>query len=377
MKKLSFNILILILVFGYGCTPEPLEIELENQFGALPKIPFSPQENPTTPKKIELGEALFWDPILSGEKDVACVTCHHPKNGYTENLDLSIGVGGQGLSTQRNGGTLVKRNSITLLNSAFNGIDEEKFYDPNNAVMFWDNREKSLELQAIQPMLSAEEMRGNTYAEADALDSIVLRLEKIPAYVTLFESAFGNPTITPVKIGNAIAAFERTLVATNSRFDQYVRGDEDALTILEKRGMIAFNEVGCSNCHSGPMFSDFQLHILSVPENDKLTTPDDGDGTFAFRTASLRNLKFTAPYMHNGIFESLEDVLEFYDDVDGESQNPNISSDQLDQKLKDLNFADDKTDAIIAFIKTLNDDSFPKEELEQVPSGLPVGGNIE
>jgi len=125
------------------------------------------------------------------------------------------------------------------------------------------------------------------------------------------------------------------------------------------------------------MFSDYELHILTVPDNEKLSTPDDGNGEFAFRTPTLRNLGLTAPYMHNGIFPSLEEVMAFYDDVDDESMNPNIASSQRDDKLNLLNIPDDKVASIIAFLNTLNDEGFDKSVPVEVPSGLAPGGNIE
>ena len=178
-------------------------------------------------------------------------------------------------------------------------------------------------------------------------------------------------------MGRAIAAFERTLISNNSRFDQYARGDVGALSSLEIRGMINFSEVGCDNCHNGPMFSDYELHVLGVAENKKLNTPDDGDGTFAFRTPSLRNLALTAPYMHNGIFKTLDEVLEFYDDVDDEIQNPNITTSSRDEKLNRLKLQDDKVASIIAFLSALNDEDFDRTVPTSVPSKLNPGGNIK
>ena len=124
-------------------------------------------------------------------------------------------------------------------------------------------------------------------------------------------------------------------------------------------------------------FSDYEMHVLTVPENDKLKILDKGNGDFAFRTPTLRNLGMTAPYMHNGVFETLEDVLQFYDDVDEDSQNPNIPSALRDEKLRQLQLSDDKVASIIAFLDSLNDKNFDTEILKEVPSGLPPGGNIQ
>jgi len=373
----KYLILITASIILFSCTPEPLNIELENQFGQLPRTIIYPSNNQPSLEKKELGRLLFWDPILSGNKDVACVSCHHPEHGYAEQLELSIGVGGVGLSKDRKNGTLIKRNAPTIINVAYNGILPGKTYIPDAAPMFWDNRVLSLENQAIQPILSKEEMRGSSIAEDAIIDTILHRLNAIPEYKLRFQEVFGEDGITEENVGKAIANFERSLVANNSRFDQYANGDMNALTALELRGMINFTEVGCANCHNGPMFSNFELHVLTVPENQKLETPDKGNGDFAFRTPTLRNLDFTAPYMHNGVFNSLDEVMAFYDDVDDESQNPNVSSQNKDKKLGDLNIPDDKVASIIAFLKSLNDENFDDTILTEVPSKLQAGGNIQ
>lgn len=376
MNKHFLTISSFLLAGLYACGPETLNPEQVNQFGNLPVHVISPRDNPISTDKVELGKALFWDPIMSGNRDVACVTCHHPNNNYAEFLDLSIGVGGTGLSANRRHGTLVKRNAPTVLNTAYNGINSSGFYSPETAPMFWDNRNQSLEEQAIQPLLSAEEMRGTDIAENQIMDTIIQRLNKIPEYVAMFENAFGPKSISTENIGRAIASFERTLTANNSRFDQYVRGDQNALSSFELRGMSNFMDAGCISCHSGPMFSDYELHVLTVPENRKLNEPDNGDGQFAFRTPTLRNLNKTGPYMHNGVFNTLEEVMEFYDDVDDESQNPHVPSNRRAAELDELDFPDRNVEAIIAFLNTLNDDNFNKEIPDRVPSGLNPGGKI-
>ena len=193
---------------------------------ALPMEIQFPKENPTTTEKVALGKLLFYDPILSGNKDVACATCHHPETGYAEFLDISIGVNGKGLGSTRefeepNNIPFVKRNAQTVLNTAFNGIDVSNHYDPDTAPMFWDDRVKSLEGQALEPILALEEMRGRTFAEDEILHEVVDRLQGIEEYQRLFESAFPEDVvISSDNLGKAIAAFERTLITNNSRFDQ-------------------------------------------------------------------------------------------------------------------------------------------------------------
>jgi len=359
----------------------------------LPRTARAPADNPTTPARVALGRLLFWDPVLSGPRDVACATCHHPRFGYAENRDLSIGVTGVGLGHRRRfaaGGSipLVKRNSQTILNVAFSGSDIGGQYDPSAAPMFWDVRARSLEAQALEPLKALEEMRGHTYPEEQAVDTVVARLEASAEYRRLFAAAFGGErAVTAANLGRALAAFQRTLTATNAPFDRSMRGDRDAMSDSQLRGMRRFERIGCVRCHNGPMFSDYKLHVLGVPDNAALPASDAGAGDrgtgdrYAFRTASLRNLAFTAPYMHSGIFATLEDVLEFYDDVDsrrGNDRNPNVSREELDPLLRQLRGVDEDDEDLIAFLEeALSDPGFDRTIPPRVPSGLPVGGRIQ
>jgi len=357
----------------------------------LPRTARAPAANPSTPEKVALGRLLFWDPVLSGPKDVACGTCHHPEFGYAENRDLSIGVTGAGLGHRRRFAAgssipLVKRNSQTILNVAFVGSDEQGNYDPATAPMFWDVRAKGLEAQALEPLKALEEMRGRTYAEDKAVETVVARLNEVPEYRRLFAQAFGGTRpVTPANLGNALAAFQRSIVANNAPFDRYMRGDRAAMNASQLAGMRRFERVGCANCHNGPMFSDYKLHVLGVPDNPALPTDPGAEGRYAFRTASLRNLRFTAPYMHSGIFNTLEDVLEFYDDVDNgggrrggrnNDRNANVSRDELDPLLRQLRGVDDDDFELLAFLDALSDEKFDRNIPKTVPSGLPVGGTI-
>jgi cytochrome c peroxidase len=349
----------------------------------LPETIQDPPGNRSDARKVALGRLLFWDPILSGRKDVACATCHHPQFGYAENLDLSIGVNGVGLGGRRHfeaGNTIpfVKRNSQTILNVAFNGIDQAGTYDPAKAPMFWDLRALSLEAQALEPIKAFEEMRGDVYSESEALTEVVARLARVAEYRALFRGAFGGrQPVTAENMGKALAAFQRTLVARNSPFDRYMRGDLGAMTAEQVRGMEQFDRAGCGNCHTGPMFSDFKPHVLGVPDNAKLPGSDGGiSGSYAFRTPTLRNLRFTAPYMHSGTFATLQDVLAFYVNGRRRPRNPNVGRDQLDPLLSRLNLGRRRSD-IIEFLNALNDDGFDKQAPSRVPSGLRPGGNIQ
>ncbi|MCC6243296.1 MAG: cytochrome-c peroxidase [Gemmatimonadaceae bacterium] len=390
----------LALCLGSGLPAQP-------PMRALPTTADAPADNPTTAEKIALGRLLFWDPILSGHKDVACATCHHPDFGYAEPLDVSIGAHGQGLGTSRTftsgqPARFVKRNSQTLLNTAVNGITASGTYEPATAPMFWDVRTQGLEAQALEPIKAMEEMRGTAYSEDDALATVVSRLTDNREYQTLFARAFGMPrAVSAENIGRALAAFQRSLLANNAPFDRYVRGDSSAMSAAQIRGMATFQAVGCSNCHSGPMFSDYRTHVLAVPENAKLAVPDSGvKASFAFRTASLRNLAYSAPYMHNGTIATLPQVVQFYtragrgggrgrggggapDGTGGRgggrggfTQNPHVTRAQLDPLLFQLRLRGGRQDDLLAFLDALNDREFDRTVPSRVPSGLKVGGAI-
>jgi cytochrome c peroxidase len=392
MNKTAVGLTVAALAFGaslYVAT----DVNSQEVRTALPRTAKAPAANPGTPAKVTLGRLLFWDPVLSGPKDVACATCHHPDFGYAENRDLSIGVTGSGLGHRRRfaaGGSIpfVKRNSQTILNVAFSGSDERGNYDPATAPMFWDVRAKGLEAQALEPLKALEEMRGRTFAEDKAVDAIVARVNEIPEYRRLFATAFGQVRpITPQNLGNALAAFQRSIVANNAPFDRYMRGERGAMTASQVEGMRRFERIGCVNCHNGPMFSDYKLHVLGVPDNPALPATDPGaENRYAFRTAPLRNLRFTAPYMHNGVFNTLEDVLEFYDDVDNgggrnnrrnNDRNVHVSREQLDPLVRQLRGVDDDDGELLAFLDALSDGNFDKTIPKSVPSGLPVGGRIQ
>jgi cytochrome c peroxidase len=354
----------------------------QDALSALPKAVDAPADNPSSAEKVALGKLLFWDPILSGNKDVACATCHHPRFGYADDRDLPIGVNGIGLGPSRrfassNAGPFVKRNSPSLLNVGFNGIDESGHYDPATAPMFWDMRVTSLETQALQPIKTSEEMRGNAYPEDKALNAVVARLNAIPEYRARFRKAFGEDNaVNAANVGKGIATFERTLVANNSPFDRYMRGDRNALTDEQIAGMQVFERVGCANCHSGPMFSDYRPHVLGVPDNPELAESDRGmaDEPYAFRTPSLRNLGFTAPYMHDGVFDTLREVIRFYRRP---PRNPNVTRGEVDPLVRRLGRVRRNAGEIIAFLEALNDDSFDKSVPSRVPSGLSPGGRIQ
>jgi cytochrome c peroxidase len=369
---------------------QPVNTAAQARLAALPLKAPTPPDNPTTAERVALGRLLFWDPILSGPKDVACATCHHPDFGYSDGLDLSVGTNGVGLGSTRSfapGHPVrpVKRNSQTVLNVAFNGLTVGTEPAPATAPMFWDIRVRSLEAQALEPLKALEEMRGDAYPEDRAVTQVITRLNAIPEYRRLFSLAFGGErAITQANLGRALAAFQRTLVAANAPFDRYMRGDTTAMTLEQIRGMERFQSAGCINCHNGPMLSDFATHVLGVPDSAKLAQPDTGiNKTYAFRTPSLRNLGATSPYMHNGAFTSLEQVLNFYQRVSrgggrrggGQVLNAQVGREQIDPLARQLNLRGGQRD-IVAFLRALDDPTFDRNIPDRVPSGLAVGGRL-
>ncbi|RYY14143.1 MAG: cytochrome-c peroxidase, partial [Chitinophagaceae bacterium] len=296
----------------------------------------------------------------------------------------SIGVNGHGLSEKRkfpakNDIPFTKRNSQTILNTAYNGINENGNYSPENAPMFWDLRAKGLEEQALLPIKTFEEMRGHGFNEELIAGEIERRINSIPQYKKLFRDVFGEGAITAVHVSKALASFQRSLVANNSRFDKYMRGDKSAMSTREIEGMQLFINTGCARCHNGPMLSDYKIHVLGVADNELLAVPDSGfQNKYGFRTPSLMNLRLTRPYMHNGKINQLKEVMTFYEDLPGKDvPNKNVTKEQVDTLARMLKLDFKNINTILEFLTTLNDDKYDRKVPTSVPSGLPVGGKIK
>lgn len=382
-------LVVLVLSGCEGFSAAPVEFGVEDvvTVGSVETIEIRGTVLTSLPKtrpevdaqRAELGRLLFWDPILSGDRDIACATCHLPALAYSDGLKRSIGTGGAGRGTDRitNGVVPVPRNAQTLINVVWNGINEAGLFDPRQAPMFWDNRATGLREQAIEPLLSAQEMRGGGFTRQEILPELVSRLNNNDEYVQLFRQAYEMTGITDDLIADALATFQSTLIASNSAFDKWMRGDSDAMSDRQVSGMQEFVIAGCAECHSGPLFSDFELHVLGVQEAKGLAVADDGDGNFAFRTPTLRQLKFTAPYFHGGQFGRLSSAVNFYDDPDG-SSNPLVPRSSLDEDFLAIPEMEDGRGAIIIeFLNALNDEDFDKQIPSAVPSGLPPGGFTE
>ena len=350
-----------------------------NQQKAAPTLPAPVTEadfrdpGPNAKAQIALGKALFYDKILSGNRNIACASCHHPKHGTADGLSLSVGEGGRGLGPARDTGAghdavteRVPRNAPALFNL---GAVEftDMFHDgrvamtPDGLVSpagdaLPDGLESVVAAQALFPVTSPGEMAGqageNPVADAAAAgdlprvwDLLADRLRAIPEYVEMFEAAYGvgADDITMVHAANAIAVFEADAWrADQSPFDRYLRGETHVLSSSARRGMeLFYGEAGCSGCHAGKFQTDHSYHAIGMPQ----IGPGKGDGAaghedfgrervtgqaedrYAFRTPSLRNVTLTAPYGHAGSYATLEDVILHH--VDPEGALASFDRDQL------------------------------------------------
>ena len=349
--------ILLILLGLAGCEEAgaPADAPAEpytSFFTPIPEAAVFPDDNPFSAAKRDLGEFLFWDPILSGRMNVACASCHHPDHGWADGRAFSIGVDGAGLGPRRSGTMATPFHAPTVLNVAFTGLLQT---DPGDGFVsggyFWDLRAATLEDQAIQPIKSELEMRSSDFLEDEIVPEVLLRLSLIPEYQDLFAAAFDDPEpISEENIGRALATFQRTLITRPTRFDRFLDGDDSALSDAEVIGLNKFINGGCTNCHSGPMLSDNLIDETMPVQTDKP----------AVRTPSMRNVELTPPFMHDGSHATLRDAIALYEDRD-----------DLDVTLSDDDFGD-----IEVFLRTLTDPDFPRQIPDYVPSQLPVGGDI-
>ncbi len=298
--------------------------------GPLPVTVPVPPTNLNYHAKVELGKRLFSDGRLSKNNQISCAFCHLPTAGFADPRQTSIGVDG------KVGG----RQAPTVFNTAF------------NSSLFWDGRAGSLEEQVLGPIQNPLEM-GETH------ENVVEKLRKIKGYQEQFRVVFGTD-VSLQGIANAIAAYERTIISTNSHFDQYVLGDKKAMDDAAIRGLALFKgKARCILCHNGPNFTDGKFHNLGVPqigprEEDLgryyVTQTERDKG--AFKTPTLRSISETAPYMHDGAFKTIVEVIIFLDQ--GGGPNPYLSP-----LVKPLGLTDDEKGDLLAFLKVLTGETIP------------------
>ncbi|MFT7899221.1 cytochrome c peroxidase [Tenacibaculum ascidiaceicola] len=344
-KSIHFTLLLLLII---SCsskgeeesvyTPVQTSLEIPELFQQKLIAPVIPTNNPLTIEGIALGKKLFFDPILSKDNTQSCASCHDPKNAFTDDTRFSEGIDGK----------FGTRNSMPLFNLAWNF--DERF--------MWDGKELSIERQAFSPVRNPIEMHSDW-------KNVAKKLQEHAQYPTLFKQAFGASKIDSTLVTKAIAQFERTLISGNSKFDQYLLGKVE-LTLEEQNGFNVFMDEtrgDCFHCHgsdNNPLWTDNKFHNNGLDE----TFTDLGLGAVTgdpndhgkFRSPSLRNLKFTAPYMHDGRFATLEEVINHY------SEGLKLSStiDPLMKKASQggVQLSDkDKAD-LKAFLLSLSDDDF-------------------
>jgi cytochrome c peroxidase len=390
---------------------------------------------PLDDPKVKLGQALFFDKIVSGDQTLACSTCHHPAFGTSDGLPTAIGVGGADLGPQRaaSSGFVIPRNSPDLFNR---GIDLW-------STMFWDARvsaaagyfaspagsnlpsglDSVLAVQAMFPPTSRHEMRGevgeNELADVpdsqlnDIWDGITERLLAVDGYVLLFEAAYPDVAVDDIGFehaANAMAAFEvSAFTRINAPFDQFMAGDDHAMSADQLRGAeLFFQDGGCVSCHSGPLFTDQKSYAIGSPQlgpgkntetrsdfGRMLETGEEAD-KYAFRTPPLRNVELTGPYMHSGAYATLEDAIrhhitpaESLRDYRGnhltaahagtvllDSGEQDAIANAIDPGLAGCgSLTNDDVNSLVAFLQSLTDESARDMSNlipTSVPSGLPV-----
>lgn len=328
-----------------------------------------PADNPQTPAKVELGKLLFFDPRLGGDATISCASCHEPSAGWAFPDGLSMGYPG----------TVHWRNSQTIVNTAYYGK------------LFWAGKAKSLEAQAAGAAKGA--VGGN--GESDVMEA---RLAFIPEYRKRFKAVFGGEYPRIKDAWRAIAAFERTLVQTDTPVDKYLKGDKTALSKKQLRGMKLFTgKANCIQCHNGPMASNERYYNLGVPPSPRWNDDGLAQITFRyeqyakgstqamyrkikddaglyyqtkqksdmgkFRVPSLRYTKYSAPYMHNGNLETLKDVVEFYNAGGGKNDfTDGTMASTKTKRLKPLGLSKLEIDDLVAFIEAF---SGPEIEMEE------------
>ena len=362
-----FSLIILFTGFLYlnGCEIDPEIVDDPDGTGweydptpyyvmsmkGIPPFPYLPN-NPLTEKGVELGRKLFYDPILSADSSLSCAGCHSVNHAFSDSIQFSIGIDG----------LPGKRNAMPLYNLG---------YAPFDNGFFWDGRATTLEDQALKPIEDPLELH-------ELLPMVILKVSRSQFYPQLFYEAFGEIEITDELVGRALAQFTKSVVSGNSRYDLASAG-EIFLTDQEVQGFELFNALDggdCFHCHgiNGGLFTDFQFRNNGLDEvNSFLDFLDPGLGIISgdtldygrFKTPSLRNIELTAPYMHDGRFETLEEVLDHYSE--GVKDTPFTDNFMQFAFQGGVQLTADEKAAIIAFLKTLTDNGFKDNPEYQNP----------
>ncbi|MGY8747547.1 MAG: cytochrome-c peroxidase [Pirellulales bacterium] len=314
----------------------PKDISATKIPGGFNEIPDAPADNATTAEKVRLGRKLFFDPILSTDGTVSCASCHQPDHGFASPDPIAVGVGGK----------VGKRNAPSVINRVFG----KKFS--------WDGRDDSLEQQVLGPLKSETELGGN-------VELIINNIKNNPEYVEQFHGVFGGDSDLPVaqavtveNLAKAIASFERTLTSGNSKVDRFRAAEYEALSKEARQGLWIFeSRGGCWKCHSSANLSDEAFHNTGVGfgiadrDQGRFEATKNPAHQFQYKTPSLRDVEFTAPYMHDGSIKTLREVVEFYN-RGGDPRDPS-----LDKKMAPLNLSNQEIDFLVEFLKALSGES--------------------
>ena len=331
-------------LFAYSNVRNPLPRHfIFDATGSAMRDDDTPSENPVTDAGATLGRVLFYDSRLSRDGTISCASCHQQRFAFSDSARFSRGVGG----------TRTRRHSMALVNARFRRYGR----------YFRDERAATLEEQTLQPIHDSREM-GLSPAE------LVAGLEAAPYYPSLFAEAWGTPEITADRVARSLAQFVRSLVSYHARLDSVFRGggppDVSWLTPEEQEGRDLFNgRAGCARCHrtnalSGDVATNIGLDSVSV---------DSGAGGGRFRAPSLRNVAVRPPYMHDGRFRTLEEIVDFYDR--GVRDNPHLDPRLrgLDNRPLRLGLSPRQRAALVAYLGTFTDQAFLSDERYSDPFG--------
>ena len=324
--------------------PTPANLDIPAHFNFV-RLPVIPEDNPLTEEGIFLGKKLFFEKMLSIDNSLSCAGCHRPEKSFNdEGRALSEGVGGR----------LGLRNAMPLYNLAWVSVTSQRFN--------WHGSTTTLEEQAFGPVTDPREMQ-------ETWTNVVSKLQNDPNYPALFEAAFGTEVIDSQLVVKAIAQYERTLISGNSRVDKYVLEEvakidipgENFLSEQELRGLNLFMEEfkgDCFHCHGSefnPLWTDNEFRnngLDDQPDSGLAIVTGRPSDLGKFKTPSLRNLVFTAPYMHDGRFNTLREVIDFYADQ-VKVNSPNISP-----LMKNRVLDNQEREDLVAFLEALTDSSF-------------------
>ena len=317
------SVMIFSLAFSF-LKPTPLYFQIPKGW---PKPNYDFSKNPLTEEGFQLGRKLFYDPILSKDSTISCASCHLQATGFTHvDHSLSHGIDGK----------IGIRNSMTMMNLAW------------SKTFMWDGGVNHLDVQPLNPITSPVEMN-------ETLANVVNKLQKSDKYKSLFFAAFGDENITGQRVLKALSQFELLLISANSKYDKVMR-KEAVFTNQEQNGYQLFKK-NCASCHTEPFFTNGKYENNGIPIDTSLNDigrkkiTEKPNDYLKFKVPTLRNIQFTNPYMHDGRFKKLTEVIKHYNSL---GNNKNLPK----QLQKPMNFTDNERVDLVAFLLTLTDNEF-------------------